>query len=299
MPVRRGAYLRAVDVPADPYTARTLSFLARSVAASARTRTAHALSHTSAAVLWGLPVDLGDGRPHLTQATRPGGGHAADVVRHRRPAALATASDLAGLPVTDAEQTVLDCLVLLNPVEAMVVADSGLRAGVRRDVVSARLAGMAGPLRTRQARALLALADDGAESPGESRARATLLALGLPVPCTQVRVDTVDGPVWADLGWPEARTVAEYDGRDKYGGDAGAASALLKERRRQELIEEAGWRVLRLTAADLREPARLLERLRRRAPAGMVDRARPRAALAPTPWGRASSASRPADSPTR
>src|SRR5665647_3975642 len=52
-----------------------------------------------------------------------------------------------------------------------------------------------------------------AESPGESSARSVLLRAGLPVPQTQVRVDTPLGTFWSDLGWPEWRLLAEYDGR--------------------------------------------------------------------------------------
>ncbi|WNB85753.1 hypothetical protein [Cellulomonas sp. ATA003] len=82
-------------------------------------------------------------------------------------------------------------------------------------------------------------------------------------PTTQVAVDTDLGVFWADFGWPEWRVVAEYDGAAKYTARGTAVETVLREKRRQEAIEEAGTAVLRLVSEDCRAPARLLGRLRR------------------------------------
>lgn len=71
------------------------------------------------------------------------------------------------------------------------------------------------------------------------------------------------GDCWADLGWPEWRVLVEYDGTAKYTARGTASDAVLAEKRRQEAIEEAGWRVIRLTSEDLRAPTGLHRRLAR------------------------------------
>ena len=129
------------------------------------------------------------------------------------------------------------------------------------------------------ARTILDLADDVAESPGESSARFVLLRAGLPVPQTQVRVDTNLGTFWSDLGWPEWRLLAEYDGRVKYEARGSASDAVIQEKRRQSAVEEADWRMLRITKEDVDAPDRLVRRVVRAAPVGAVGGLRPRAAL--------------------
>ena len=124
----------------------------------------------------------------------------------------------------------------------------------------------------RVTRALLAVADDGAESPGETLARLAILRLGVVPPVTQVPVETGLGTFWADLGWPECRVVGEYDGVAKYTARGDAADAVLREKRRQEAIEEAGTAVLRVVAEDCRRPDPLLRRLRRVLPATAFGR---------------------------
>ncbi|MBO9553421.1 hypothetical protein [Cellulomonas sp.] len=73
---------------------------------------------------------------------------------------------------------------------------------------------------------------------------------GLPLPTTQVSVSTPAGTFWSDLGWPEWRVALEYDGRGKYAAEAG--EAFIREKRRHDAIQDAGWRVVRATKEDLR-----------------------------------------------
>ena len=67
------------------------------------------------------------------------------------------------------------------------------------------------------------------------------------------------------MGWPEWAVLLEYDGRTKYEATGRASDAVLKEKRRQDAIEETGRRVLRVVAADLRDPAALASRVLRAA----------------------------------
>ncbi|MBC7291709.1 MAG: hypothetical protein H5T83_10335, partial [Actinotalea sp.] len=141
------------------------------------------------------------------------------------------------------------------------VADAALHAGASRDALAATVGRAATGRGVRRAREVLGLADEGAESAGESMARAALLAVGLPPPETQVRIQTIEGPFWADLGWRQWRVLGEYDGRAKYGRTASDPAALVREKRREDLLRDEGWRVVRLTSRDLADPTAMAARV--------------------------------------
>ena len=80
---------------------------------------------------------------------------------------------------------------------------------------------------------------------------------------------TVDGRTYRlDFAWPELRVWVEIDGMSKYErwlrpGES-VADAVLREKRREDRIREVtGWVCVRITWADLENPARLERRLRR------------------------------------
>ena len=150
------------------------------------------------------------------------------------------------MPVTDLASTTWDCLRTSGPLAALVVADSALHAGLSRDCVLA-VAEQSRGNGTARARALLALADDGAESARETWARFAFALAGWPPPETQVRVETARGTYWADFGWPRWRLLIEYDGLGKYIDDP---TRLLAEKLRRDAIAEAGWRSVHVTKAD-------------------------------------------------
>jgi very-short-patch-repair endonuclease len=93
-----------------------------------------------------------------------------------------------------------------------------------------------------------------AESPMETRLRWLLLQRGLPRP--EVQTNLYDGKNRfvgrADLYYPAARLVLEYDGgnhRDR----------LVEDDRRQNLLVNAGFRLLRFTAPDIRNQPDVVE----------------------------------------
>ncbi len=278
MAVRRGAYIEPPD-GAGWAVRRTLA-LARIAAVHSQLRLDHVISHQSAALLWGLPmVDAGT-RVHLIQTTTSHRRGTSDIARHECALSEDDVVSLAGMRVTSLLRTVVDCASTLRPSAGLVIADGGLRAGADIDRLG-ELVNSMGPRRgITRARAVLGVADDGAESPGESLTRHLLLRAGFPVPTTQVRVNTTDGPVWGDLGWEAWRVLAEYDGVAKYTATGRVADAVLAERRREVVIEREGWRVLRVTAVDLRHPATVIREVLRHAPRGTADALRPRPELA-------------------
>jgi hypothetical protein len=104
-----------------------------------------------------------------------------------------------------------------------------------------------------------------AESPMETRLRWLLLEAGLPRPEVQADLHDADGQFVgrADLLYRVARLVIEYDGTNH-------RDRLVEDNRRQNTLINAGFRILRYTAADVhRRPEAIVMQVRRalRAPA--------------------------------
>jgi very-short-patch-repair endonuclease len=59
-----------------------------------------------------------------------------------------------------------------------------------------------------------------------------------------------------DFGWPEAKVAVEYEGLWH-----GAVQQVARDRRRLNALRAAGWTVVFVTAADLRDPVRLVAQL--------------------------------------
>jgi hypothetical protein len=105
----------------------------------------------------------------------------------------------------------------------------------------------------------------GSRSPGETRVRLLLCRAGLPEPELNARVVDHRGRLLgtADLVWRRYRVVLEYEGA-QHGTDP---EQFRYDVERYERFTDAGWTVVRVTAADLRGArrealvARLLSRL--------------------------------------
>lgn len=272
--LRHGAYVPAATLSSDPYLRARQLALAHATAVVRQSDADPILSHSSAALAWGLPLHQLPTTAHVVQEVRRAGNAARDVVRHHRHATGPDRALHRGLPVTSLARTVVDCACTLGPRGGIVVADAAIAAGLTRQACTELLSQMRGARGVRTARAVLAAADDGAESPGESLTRLAVLAAGLPAPTTQVPVDTHLGVFWLDLGWPASKVGIEFDGAVKYG--ASPSEVLIREKRRQDALEEAGWLLIRLMAVDLRDSwavaLRVLRALRRRGPVDLAPR---------------------------
>ncbi|MDM7829931.1 hypothetical protein [Cellulomonas edaphi] len=268
--LHRGAYLLA---PAgDPQDL----LLARIAAAHHLARTEHCFSHTSAALLhglgmWRLPSDV-----EVYQAHAPSSRARSGVVRHTPLPPADDRAVVAGLPATTLARTAWDCMTTLPAADALVIADAALRAGVDPTAWDAyarpRARGHA------RARAILAVADDGAESAPESICRYRLLRAGFPPPETQIRIPTRLGTFYGDLGWSRWRVVIEYDGRIKYADRP--TESLVAEKRRHDALVEEGWRPIRVTKEDLRVRGAFEARVARHLPAAVTSDLRRRGELA-------------------
>jgi G:T-mismatch repair DNA endonuclease (very short patch repair protein) len=208
----------------------------------------------SAAVLWG--VDLAGPLDDVEVTLPPGSG-----VR-RLPGLRVRRASIprdhrwrrADIPVTTAAATTLRLAACLPGDDAIVAVDRVVAAGVvdlapvRTLAASGRGAGSA------RARAVCALADGLAGSPQETRLRLLMQRGGLPDPVAQFRVIDRDGFVArVDFAWPDRKVAVEYDGL--WHAESGQFA---RDRRRLNRLRAAGWRVVFVTAADLRDPARLI-----------------------------------------
>lgn len=264
-PVRPGAYTDTAPGE-DVHARRRRHALARILAVAEQTSAEVTFTLASAALLWGLPLHTVPEQTHVAQLSRPTTHGAPDIVRHHLHVPGDQRAVRHGLPVTSLERNLVDCAQALQPLAGLIVADAALHVGADPAVCAELLAARRGQRGVVRAREILTFADAGAESPGETTLRFMLLVLGLPVPETQIRISTPAGTFWSDLGWREAGLLCEYDGQTKYGANGTATDAVLREKRRQDAVEEEGWRMLRIVREDLRSRPALLGRVRRLMP---------------------------------
>lgn len=168
-----------------------------------------------------------------------------------RPAEIVT---IRGLRATALPVTLADLCLQRPAAEALVAIDMAVRAGLT-DVASLdRYAEAAkGRHGAGRLRSLAAFAAP-AESPMETRLRWLLLQAGLPRPEVQTNLHDGKGRFIgrADLYYPAARLVVEYDGGNH-------RERLVEDDRRQNLLINAGFRLLRFTAADIHNHSSVVE----------------------------------------
>ena len=237
-------------------------------------------------VVWGRTAGLpprGDGRLWRGGEVR--------LRRRRRRVPDDQRTTRMGIPVTTIARTLADCLVDLPGPDAFVVGDALLRTGCQYDrrrpersrfPLEALLEDTAEILRTMagrrgvaRARKLLSLLSPASESPGESLTRYSLLRLGAPEPQLQIRVEDRGETWYLDLGWLVVMVEVEYDGEGKY---ALSGDALFREKQRQDRLSALGWRTLRVTKRDLKNPHDLLVRVLALVPANLQVH------ITPRPW---------------
>jgi hypothetical protein len=156
------------------------------------------------------------------------------------------------LRATSIARTIIDLGRRVPLVDAVTAADAALQRcliskGELREVLEFQT-GWPGAV---GAERVIELADGRAESPLESRSRMRLLEAGLPPP--ELQVDLVDhqGIFLArpDFFWPKLGVVGEADGRIKYSD--GRGRTLWDEKRREDLLRQQGYEVVRWTFEEI------------------------------------------------
>lgn len=263
--LRRGAYARAPENGRTPEEAHRLLI----AATVPQLGEGAVLSHASAGVLHGLwlwPDQLD--AVHTTRPRTGGGGRRTVVRRHTSALDAAEVTTLQGWPVTTLGRTVVDLARTLPYEQGVAAADAALRLGLARDVLGEALRRQDRWPGAARARRVVAFADGRSESAGESASRVLLADQGL-VP-TDLQLVVADGRRTlgrVDFAWPEHRTIAEFDGRLKYGrllrpGDD-VCEVVFREKVREDLLRDLGWQVVRWIWADLARPLVIAERVRR------------------------------------
>jgi very-short-patch-repair endonuclease len=198
---------------------------------------------------WGLLVEPGRTVEVATDHGR--GSISAPGVRawQRRSSAVGRRRVLTGtapLLLTTPVQTVVDCAMSLPLLEAVVIADSALRAG---DVTVGELrqaaASLGGQRGASRARRVVELCDPEAGSVLESVLRVRLVLAGVTGLASQVLVRSVPGRhLRVDFCFQAVGLVVEVDGAKWHPDPA-------RDQARDNALAALGWRVMRYTWADV------------------------------------------------
>jgi hypothetical protein len=162
--------------------------------------------------------------------------------------------------LTTPMRTAWDVAALETVPTAVAILDGMVRAG-HLDLEACRRVHAAARGRWRSSRVgkVLPLVDGRSESPPESWVRVACARAGLPAPVPQFVVLAAGeflGRV--DLAWPESRLIVEYEGAHHFD-----ELQIRRDDRRYERLVAAGWRVIRLSAADLRDMDAVVGRIAR------------------------------------
>jgi very-short-patch-repair endonuclease len=192
-----------------------------------------------ATAAWLHGIDLDPIHPvEVFVSSRSGLRSRAGLTVRRSDIARCDVAKVRGLPATTINRTLADLCCRLSAVETLAAIDAAVRLRLVDKAALCRTG-------THRMRHLAALAEP-AESPMETRLRWLLRQAGLPPPEVQRDLHDATGRFVgrADLLYPSSRLVIEYDGSNH-------RDRLVDDNRRQNLITNAGFRLLRFTAADL------------------------------------------------
>jgi hypothetical protein len=212
------------------------------------------------AACWHLAPWAGPGDPVTVLVPRDEKWHGPRGVRvHRtdlRPDEWQIVDDI---PITTPSRTAWDVSTLETIPTAVGTLDAMVRAG---GISMSALQGMAqtgsGRWRVSRVRRVVELVDARSESPPESWVRVALVQAGVPGCVPQFEVWDGDRFVArVDLAWPEVKVAIEYEGAYHFEG-----VQIVRDAGRLQRLAAAGWLVIRLSAADLRDLPAAIDRIR-------------------------------------
>jgi len=183
---------------------------------------------------------------------------------HRRPFGaheVVTLEDEGGeVRLTTPLRTAWEICALEPMASAVALLDGMTRAGhLDREALNGLVSSTKGRWGSRRVAKVVPLVDGRSQSPPESWVRVACARAGLPAPVPQFVV--VDGDEFlgkVDLAWPEQRLIVEYEGAYHFEG-----LQIARDDQRYERLIAAGWRVIRLSAADLRDMDAVVARIAR------------------------------------
>jgi hypothetical protein len=259
--LKSGLYRRLMrDVYADPGLPADHMLFARGAALAMPADAA--IAGRSAAAWYGAPFASSVDPVLVVVPPRSAWRGPRGVLVHRStlaPEDVVTMND-GDVRVTSALRTAWDVAALETVPTAVAFLDGMVRAG-HLDLEACRRdqAGAHGRWRTTRVASVLTLVDGRSESPPESWVRVACARGGLPAPVPQfVVIEAGEFLGRVDLAWPEARLIVEYEGAHHFEG-----IQISKDDERYRRLEAAGWRVIRLSAADLRDMEAVVARIAR------------------------------------
>lgn len=266
--LRRGAYVASAVWNRGGESQRH-ALLATAVLKQARTDLV--LSHVSAlpaygAPMWNLPRDT----VHVTRKDRRAGRHEAGVRQHQGLLLPEDVITVRSQEMTHPTRTGLDITTVADTETSLCVVNHLLHAGLTTlHDMARRYESMSRNPHTLKTDLVLRLADPRIESVGEGRTFFMCWQHGLPAPEPQHVVRDSAGREVArlDFAWPEYGVWLEFDGKEKYtkhlrAGETTTAAVLREKRREDRIRELTGWRCIRITWADLMNPAKTVARIR-------------------------------------
>jgi hypothetical protein len=171
-----------------------------------------------------------------------------------------------GIRITSPVRTARDVAALERTKDAVACLDAMLHNGaLTEDALRGLARAVTGQWGSRRLNKVLPLVDGRAMSPPESWVRVACHQAGLPHPVPQYVV--IEQGVFlgqVDLAWPEAKLIVEYEGPHHF-----EALQIVKDDHRYDRLVASGWRVIRLSSADLRD----LDVVMARIAAALQDRA--------------------------
>ena len=189
---------------------------------------------------------------HVTQEKPPSTvSHGQDVVAHTRSLGGGEVVVVDGLPCTSLERTVVDCCLMMNYRQSLIIVDHALRKGASASKLWETCGSLTGRPGVAALRRALENADPRSESPGETLTRDLITRLRIEPPELQVEVPTSEGTYRIDLAWRERKLALEFDGKVKYFDYAPTDEVIYKERQRENALVEQGWKVIRIKWRDL------------------------------------------------
>jgi G:T-mismatch repair DNA endonuclease (very short patch repair protein) len=178
---------------------------------------------------------------------------------HQAEIPAADVEDRDAVPITNALRTAWDVAALEPLGTAVAALDAMVRTGhLRMADLTTLLEHGAGRWGVTRVRRAFPLVDPRAASAPESRVRVALVMAGLsPVPQFEVLDGAGRFVASPDLAFPEARLAIEYEGEYHF-----EETQIVRDDERIERLERAGWRVIRLSAIDLRDLDAVVARVR-------------------------------------
>ncbi|MBT2536130.1 type IV toxin-antitoxin system AbiEi family antitoxin domain-containing protein [Arthrobacter sp. ISL-69] len=261
--VRRGCYARGSWwTGLNATTRRRQLIYAHAHATRTTSSGGFAYSHTSGASLHRLHLWGVDDTVHLTQAGCPVS-HGRGVAAHTRRLGSHELSFVDNLPCTSLERTVVDCCLMFNVRQSLILVDHAARLGADLPLIRVQCSALAGRNGVVALRRALELADPRSESAGESLTRELIHRLKVAPPELQLLVRTPLGEHRLDFAWPKPKVALEFDGKTKYFDYRPTNEVVFAERRREKALMEQGWTFLRIEWKDLFNEAEFKYRLLR------------------------------------